>query len=66
MSKADFDAAKASPKVQKHLADWEVAYEVAKIQGVPAYVVNGKYLILTKSITSTDGMLELIGELAKK
>lgn len=66
LSKADFDVARASPKVQKHLADWEVGYEVAKIQGVPAYVVNGKYLILTKSITSTDGMLELIGELAKK
>ena len=66
MTRTDFDAAKASPKVQKSLADWEVAYEVAKIQGVPAYVVNGKYLILTKSIASVDGMQELIAELAKK
>lgn len=66
LSKADFEAAKAAPKVQKHLADWEVAYEVAKIQGVPAYVVNGKYLIYTKSINSVEGMLELIAELAKK
>lgn len=66
LSRADFDAAKASPKVQKLLGDWDAAYEVAKIQGVPAFVVNGKYLILTKSITSTDGMAELIAELARK
>ena len=66
MSRADFDAAKASPKAKALVGEWEAAYEVAKIQGVPAFVVNGKYLILTKSITSVDGMAELIAELAKK
>ena len=38
-------------------------YDVAKIQGVPAFVVNGKYLIMTKSIRSLDGMVELVKEL---
>ena len=66
MSRADFDAAKASPKTRALVGEWEAAYEIAKIQGVPAFVVNGKYLILTKSITSVDGMADLIAELAKK
>ena len=66
MSAADFAAAKAKPEVQKLLTEWEASYEVAKIQGVPAFVVNGKYLILTKSIASIDGMVETIVELSKK
>ncbi len=43
-----------------------MCYDVAKIQGVPAYVVNGKYLIYTKSIKSIDAMADLIRELASK
>lgn len=66
MSAADFAAAKAKPEVAKLLAEWEASYEVAKIQGVPAFVVNGKYLILTKSITSVDGMVQTIVELSNK
>ncbi len=66
MSAADLAAAKARPEVQKLLAEWEASYEVAKIQGVPAFVVNGKYLILTKSIASIDGMVQTIVELSSK
>ncbi|WP_162167125.1 thiol:disulfide interchange protein [Campylobacter fetus] len=36
------------------------AYGVAKIQGVPAFVVDGKYLIYTKAIKGIDAMAELI------
>ena len=43
--------------------EWKLSYDVAKIQGIPAYVVNGKYLIMTKSIRSLDGMVELVKEL---
>lgn len=66
MSKADFDTAKNDPKVKALLTEWDASYDVAKIQGVPGFVVNGKYLILTKSITSVDGMVDLIVELSKK
>lgn len=66
MSRADFDAALKEPQVQETLTKWKAAYDVAKIQGVPAYVVNGKYLIYTKSIKSVDGMADLIKELASK
>jgi thiol:disulfide interchange protein DsbA len=66
MSKAEFQEALKDPKVQALLAEWDLSYEVAKVQGIPGYVVNGKYLIYTKSIKSTDGMLQLINELLKK
>lgn len=66
MSRADFDAALKEPAVQETLEKWKAAYDVAKIQGVPAYVVNGKYLIYTKSIKSIDAMADLIRELASK
>lgn len=49
MSRADFEAALKDPAVQETLEKWKAAYDVAKIQGVPAYVVNGKYLIYTKT-----------------
>ncbi len=54
------------PAVQETLEKWKAAYDVAKIQGVPAYVVNGKYLIYTKNIKSIDSMAELVRELATK
>ena len=66
MSQADFESALKEPVVQETLEKWKAAYDVAKIQGVPAYVVNGKYLIYTKSIKSIDSMAELVRELATK
>ena len=66
MSQADFEVALKEPVVQETLEKWKAAYDVAKIQGVPAYVVNGKYLIYTKSIKSIDSMAELVRELATK
>lgn len=66
MSKADYEATQKDPRVQELLDTWEVSYEVAKIQGVPAFVVNGKYLIYTKNIKSVDSMVELIKELSAK
>ena len=61
--KTGLDAAGISEAdYQKKLED----PKVAKIQGVPAFVVNGKYLIMTKSINSIDGMAQLIEELLKK
>ena len=67
LSKADFEAALKDEKVQNLLKEWEAnSYDIAKIQGVPAFVVGGKYLIYTKSITSIDGMADLIKELLNK
>lgn len=68
MSKSDFEMALKDEKVQALLAKWGMdnsgdAYMVAKIQGVPAFVVDGKYLILTKSIRGIDQMANTIKEL---
>lgn len=66
-TKAQLDEALKDAAVQAELKKWkDASYEVAKIQGVPAYVVNGKYLIYTKSIQSVDSMAQLIKELAAK
>lgn len=66
MSKAEFEEGLNDPQAQALIAEWEASYEVAKIQGIPGFVVNGKYLIVTKSIKSVDGMLQLVNELLKK
>lgn len=66
LSKAEFEKAKEDPRVKALVAEWEQSYEVAKIQGVPAFVVNGKYLLYTQAIKSPDSMLELIKELSAK
>ncbi|MDR3346481.1 MAG: thiol:disulfide interchange protein DsbA/DsbL [Campylobacteraceae bacterium] len=66
LSESEFEELKNSQETKDIVSQWEASYEVAKIQGVPAFVVNGKYLIYTKSITSIDAMVNLIKELANK
>lgn len=41
------------------------AYDVAKIQGVPAYVVNGKYLVMTRAIRNFDTFVNIVSDLSK-
>lgn len=60
ISKADFEAGLKDEKVQALLKEWEASYEIASVQGVPAFVVNGKYLIYTKSIVSLDDLQDKI------
>ena len=66
ISADEFAKNRKNADVQAVADSWKASYDVGKIQGIPAYVVNGKYLIMTKSIRSVNGMVELIGELAKK
>lgn len=62
----DFAAARKTDEVVKLADGWKVSYDVAKIQGVPAYVVNGKWLVMTKSIRGFKGFESLLTELAAK
>ena len=64
ISPEEFAKERKSAAVTKLADSWKVSYPVAKIQGIPAYVVNGKYLIMTKNIRSLDGMVALVKELA--
>lgn len=62
----EFAAARKSAEVQALADAWKPCYDVARIQGIPAYVINGKYLVMTKGIRSVDGLVDLMAELAKK
>ena len=64
LSADDYSAACADTEVAALADSWKVTYDIAKIQGIPAYVVNGRYLIMTKSIRNFDGMVALVKELA--
>lgn len=56
ISNAEFQDLLNNKATQDILKQWEASYEVASIQGVPAFVVNGKYLIFTKNIKSLDDL----------
>ncbi|HOD35746.1 MAG TPA: thiol:disulfide interchange protein DsbA/DsbL [Syntrophales bacterium] len=66
ISDAEFQKLLKEPATQARLKQWEGAREIAGIQGVPAFVVKGKYLIYTKSIKSINGMAATIKELMAK
>ena len=65
ISAAEFDKERKTAAVQNLANSWKSVYEVAKIQGIPDYVVNGKWLIMTKNIRSIDGFVALIQKLSK-
>lgn len=65
-NRAQYDKDATDPKVKELIDLWEVSYPIAKVQGVPAYVVNGKYLLITKNIMSLDSMVNKIKELSAK
>ncbi len=44
---------------------WLPSKAVADIQGIPAYVINGRYLVLNKAVRSKAALAEIIAELAK-
>ncbi|MGL5665229.1 MAG: thiol:disulfide interchange protein DsbA/DsbL, partial [Shewanella sp.] len=66
MDRAQFDTYAKDPKVTQLMAKWDQGVNIAKIQGIPAITVNGKYLINTKSISSMEMLKNLIAELSNK
>lgn len=63
---SELEKMRAEPAAVALADEWKKTYDVAKIQGVPAYVVNGKYLIMTREIRNFDGFVNLVEELARK
>ncbi|QIZ77659.1 thiol:disulfide interchange protein DsbA/DsbL [Ferrimonas lipolytica] len=66
ISRADYDAKVGTAEVKATLTEWDQGVDVAKVKGIPAIVVNGKYLINTSSIRSMTMLDELTAELLKK
>lgn len=60
MSEQEFQQALRTPEVGALLSQWQASYDVAIVQGVPAFVVNGKYLIKTSELKSLDDLGEKI------
>ncbi|AQW88020.1 protein disulfide oxidoreductase [Campylobacter pinnipediorum subsp. caledonicus] len=66
MSVDDYNKELNNPKVIEILSKWDAAYDVAKLQGVPAFVVNGKYLINIDNVKSIEGIARLVKDLLAK
>lgn len=66
VSEADYDKALASERAQEILKTWDESYDVAKVQGVPAYVVSGKYLLNAQALGSIDAMAAAVKELSAR
>ena len=66
VSEADYDKALASRRAQEILKTWDESYDVAKVQGVPAYVVSGKYLLNAQALGSIDAMAAAVKELSAR
>ncbi|MDR0665896.1 MAG: thiol:disulfide interchange protein [Campylobacteraceae bacterium] len=64
LSMDEFKTLKNDPRVKELLDMWD--NNIAEVQNVPVYVVNGKYLINSKKINLTNDLAEIIKELADK
>lgn len=65
ISAEDFAKERKSPAVQQLADAWKASYDAAKVQGIPAFVVNGKYLVLNKSLRNAQGLVTLLNELSR-
>lgn len=63
ISLEEFQRELQSTEVQALLKDWQKAYDIALIQGIPAFVINGKYLIKTNELKSLDDLKDKIRKL---
>lgn len=66
VNKAQFKKELATPEVQALLKRWKPSLPIAKIQGIPGFVVDGKYLLTTSKIKSRKYMIDLIKHLQSK
>lgn len=66
VDKAAFEKELATPAVQALLKRWKPSLPIAKVQGIPGFVVNGKYLLYTQKIKSREYMIDLIKYLLAK
>ncbi|OPY85152.1 MAG: Thiol:disulfide interchange protein DsbL precursor [Syntrophus sp. PtaU1.Bin208] len=66
ITRAEFQKLLKEPATQARLKDWDGASDIARVRGVPAFVVKGKYLLYNKNLKSTGDMAAKIRELMAK
>lgn len=57
---------KTQKEAKGHIKEWKDSLEYARIQGVPSFIVNGKYLILAKNLESFEDLAYKIDFLLRK
>ena len=65
ISAEEFARERRTKAVQQLSDAWKVSYDVAKIQGIPAFVINGRYLVLNKSLRNAESLKRLMVALAR-
>lgn len=65
ISPAAFEKERAGAAVQQLCALWQGAYGTARIQGIPAFVVNGRYLLKTTAVASADDFVARVVRLSR-
>ena len=53
----DFDNALKDKATQAILKQWNEAAQHARIQGVPSFIINGKYLILAQNLKNQEDFI---------
>lgn len=66
VNKSNYEKSLKSQRAQEILASWNDSYSVAVLSGVPAFVVNGKYLVKLDAAPTMDKLIEIIKELTKR
>jgi len=66
ISKQDFANHREDADVQAITQHWRRIDPVRQVQGVPAYIVNGKYVIRISAVRSKAALASLVAELAQK
>ena len=66
VNEKDYDAKATSFDVNTKVSKMRYSAETSRIKGVPAFVVNQKYLVKNENVKSYDELTQLILYLAKK
>ncbi|WP_139470695.1 thiol:disulfide interchange protein DsbA/DsbL [Campylobacter armoricus] len=66
ITKAELDEFLSTSQAQEILKSYEVANDISRNYGTPAFVVNGKYQIIPQAITSPEVLVKIVEELIKK
>lgn len=57
ISQETFDTTLKDPNTQSLLKMWQTIAQETKIQGVPSFIVNGKYLLLSQSLKGEEDFI---------
>lgn len=66
ISKDEYNKILKEKDTQNLLKNWNSAMKYAELQGVPSFIVNGKYMIVTRNISSIEDLIFKIDYLLSK